>query len=272
MSKKILITNDDGYDSVGLKHLVEALRPFATIIVVAPSSNKSASSHSMTLTKPLRFKYVDDDWYKLDDGTPTDCILLGLNTLYDKKPDLVISGINIGSNMGEDITYSGTVAAAMEAVLQGVPAIAISQVYNNLLSSQTKESWDFKLATTIIVDIVRKIFSDSFPLGKRKLLNINIPQIDISNCKGIKITKAGYRVFGNDFKRYQDPKGDEFHWIGLHPLIWETDNTKSCDFEAIKNNYVSITPIQLDLTSYDDIQHLEQWLSYDSKSSLITSY
>jgi 5'-nucleotidase len=216
----------------------------------------------MTLTQPLRFKSYDDDCYRLEDGTPTDCVFLALHNLYpeDVLPDLVISGINIGSNMGEDITYSGTVAGAMEAVLQGVPAIAISQVYNNLHSSEPKESWDFSLACKVVVDIVNKIFDKQFPLDERKLLNINVPQIKIDECKGIKITKAGYRVFGNDCHRYHDPKGDEFHWIGLHPLIWESDDLKSCDFEAIKDNYVSITPIKLDLTSYSDIKKLEEWI------------
>lgn len=260
--KQILITNDDGFDAVGLKYLVKALRPFAQITVVAPSTNKSACSHSMTLTRPLRFKSYDDDCYRLEDGTPTDCIFLGLHNLYpeDKLPDLVISGINIGSNMGEDITYSGTVAGAMEGTLQGVPSIAISQVYNNLHSSQPKEDWDFALATKVIVDITKKIFEDKFPLGERKLLNINVPQIKPKDCKGIKITKAGYRVFGNDCHRYHDPKGDEFHWIGVHPLIWENDDKKSCDFEAIKDNYISISPIKLDMTSYEDIDKLNKWL------------
>ncbi len=260
--KQILITNDDGFDAVGLKYLIEALRPLANIMVVAPSANKSACAHSMTLTHPLTFKHVDDDYYRLEDGTPTDCIFLGLHNLYpeDVLPDLVISGINIGSNMGEDITYSGTVAGAMEAVLQGVPAIAISQVYNNLHSSEPKEDWDFALACDVIVDITKKIFEGEFPLGARKLLNINVPQIKPRECKGMRITKAGYRVFGNDCHRYHDPKGNEFHWIGLHPLIWETDELKSCDFEAIKDNYVSITPIKLDMTSYDDIKKLEEWI------------
>ena len=128
--KHILITNDDGYEAVGLKALIEALSPLAKITVVAPAINKSACGHSLTLDRPLRLVEVDDDFYKVDDGTPTDCVYLSITNLFteDFKPDLVVSGINIGANMGEDITYSGTAAAAMEAVLQGIPAIAISQV------------------------------------------------------------------------------------------------------------------------------------------------
>jgi len=260
MMKNILITNDDGFDAIGLKYLIKALKPLANIIVVAPSQNKSACAHSMTLSNPLRFISVDDDFYRLEDGTPTDCIFLGLHTLYPegKLPDLVISGINIGSNMGEDITYSGTVAGAMESVLQGVPAIAISQVMDDK-TKKIGSLWNFELASKIIQDIVKKIFNDSFPLGKRKLLNINIPPCEIKDYNGIKITKAGYRVFGNDCHSYRDPKGSEFHWIGLHPLIWESDD-KSCDFEAIKENYVSITPIKLDMTSYNDIEKIKKWI------------
>ncbi|MFZ9659948.1 MAG: 5'/3'-nucleotidase SurE [Arcobacteraceae bacterium] len=258
--KNILITNDDGFDAVGLKHLVEALRPLANITVVAPSANKSACAHSMTLTHPLRFKSFGDDMYKLEDGTPTDCIFLGLHTLYPdgKMPDLVVSGINIGSNMGEDITYSGTVAGAMEAVLQGVPAIAISQVLDDKIK-EIIDLWDYSLAKKSIFDIVQKILEDGFPVSKRKLLNINIPTCAVDECNGVRITKAGYRAYGNDFRTYHDPKGSEFHWIGLHPLIWES-NDKLCDFEAVNENYVSITPIKLDMTSYDDIEKLNKWM------------
>ena len=214
----------------------------------------------MTLSRPLRMISFDDDSYHID-GTPTDCVFVSLHTLFqDLKPDLLISGINIGSNMGEDITYSGTVAGAMEAVLHKVPAIAISQVYNNLNSNENKNDWDFTLAKKTIVQVVDKIFKDSFPLGERKLLNINTPQIDIDKCNGIKITKAGYREYGDDIHSHHNPRGEEFHWIGLHPLIWKSDDTKSCDFEAIKENYISITPIQLDMTSYNDIDKLKGWL------------
>ena len=260
--KRIFLTNDDGWDAKGLKKLTESLRPIAQLIIVAPATEKSASAHSMTLTRPMKLIGVDDDYYKMDDGTPTDCVFVGLNNLYDddKKPDLVISGINIGSNMGEDITYSGTVAGASEAVLQGVPAISISQVFNDL-NNANKNAWEYELACKVIVDIVRKIFNGDFPLGERKLLNINIPPCSIKDCNGIKITNAGYREYGNDSHRYTSPRGEEVYWIGLHPLIWKESKNKSCDFEAVKNNYVSITPIQLDMTSYSDIDKLKGWIS-----------
>ncbi|MCD4756666.1 MAG: 5'/3'-nucleotidase SurE [Arcobacteraceae bacterium] len=259
--KKIFLTNDDGWDAKGLKKLIEVLRPIAHLTIVAPATEKSASAHSMTLTRPMKLLGVDDDYYKMDDGTPTDCVFIGLNNLFDddNKPDLVISGINIGSNMGEDITYSGTVAGASEAVLQGIPAIAISQVFHDI-NGTNKDRWEYELASKTIVDIVTKILDGDFPIGKRKLLNINIPHCSIEECQGIKITNAGYREYGNDSHRYVSPRGEEVYWIGLHPLIWQKVDGKMCDFEAIKENYVSITPVQLDMTSYDDIEKLKEWI------------
>ncbi len=259
--KQILLTNDDGFNAVGLKALIEALSSIAKITVVAPARNKSACGHSLTLDKPLRLENVNDDYYKIDNGTPADCIFISLNNLFKEgyKPDLVISGINIGANMGEDITYSGTVAGAIEAVLQGVPAIAISQVCKSKCHD-IKNGWDFALAKKTIIDITKKILYDKFPLPKRRLLNINIPAISTKECKGIKITKAGYREYGNDTHRHYNPRGEEFYWIGLHPLIWQESPDKNCDFEAIKANFVSITPIMLDLTSYEDINKLTSWI------------
>lgn len=164
--KEILITNDDGYESKGLKKLVAMLKKEfkAKITVVAPSSEKSACSHSITLVRPLQFVKVKKRFYKLDDGTPADCIYLALHAFYKKKlPDLVISGINKGANVGEDITYSGTCAGAMEAVLQGVPAIAFSQFYKN------HEKIDYENALKIIKKLVKKIFNQGFPLDKKRI-------------------------------------------------------------------------------------------------------
>ncbi len=261
--KKILVTNDDGWHAKGLKKLVEAIKPFADVTIVAPASEKSACGHGMTLTRPMKLLGVDDDYYKMDDGTPTDCIFIGLNNLFDEndKPDLVISGINIGSNMGEDITYSGTAAGAMEAVLQGVPGIAISQVFHDI-NGTNKDTWEYELAQKTIADIVQKILEGNFPLGKRKFLNINIPHCLIEECKGIKITNLAIREYGNDSHRYMSPRGEETYWIGLHPLLWDKrSDDMICDCDAVEANYVSITPIQLDLTSYEDIKNLEEWIN-----------
>ena len=260
--KHILLTNDDGFDAVGLKALIEVLSPIAKITVVAPARNKSACGHSLTLENPLRMVRVDDDYYKIDDATPTDCIFISVSNLFKDgfKPDLVISGINIGANMGEDITYSGTAAGAMEAVIHGIPAIAISQVCRDKCHD-IKNGWDFELAKKTILDLVSRIFDDKFPLEERKFLNVNIPPIKADECQGIKVTKAGYREFGNDTHRHLNPRGEEYYWIGLHPLIWKPSTNKDCDFEAIKANYVSITPIKLDMTSYNDINSINDWLN-----------
>jgi len=260
--KRIFITNDDGWHAKGLKKLINALEPIANITVVAPANEKSACGHGMTLTRPMKLIGIDDDYYKMDDGTPTDCVFIGLNNLFDEdnKPDLVISGINIGSNMGEDTTYSGTVAGAMEGVLQGVPAIAISQVFKDI-NGCNKDTWEYELATKTIIDVVKKIFEDKFPLKNRKLLNINIPHCNIEECKGIKITNLAIREYGNDSHRYMSPRGEETYWIGLHPLLWETrDKNIVSDCDAVMDNYVSITPLQLDLTSYEDLKTLEEWI------------
>ena len=260
--KHILLTNDDGFDAVGLKALIEALTPLAKITVVAPARNKSACGHSLTLEKPLRMVCVEDDFYKIDDGSPTDCVFISISNLFkeENRPDLVISGINIGANMGEDITYSGTAAGAMEAVIHGIPAIAISQVCNDNCQD-IKNGWDFALAKEVIIELVTKILTNNFPLDERKFLNVNIPPIKAEYCNGIKVTKAGYREYGNDTHRHLNPRGEEYYWIGLHPLIWKPSSNKDCDFEAIKANYVSITPIMLDMTSYNDIKSIENWLT-----------
>ncbi len=256
--KNILITNDDGFESDGLKALVEALTPLGRITVVAPSSEKSACGHSLTLTRPLRFISIEDDFFKLDDGTPSDCVYLSMNALFkeDSKPDLVVSGINRGSNMGEDITYSGTASAAMEAVLQGIPAIAISQVYDKSPASLTKESYD--LAKKVVFDISKRILDGDFPLDERKFLNINVPFS--KEFKGYKITKAGYRIYGNDAHLHRNPRGEEYYWIGTHTLRHKESPEKNCDLSATNDGYVSITPIKLDMTAYDEMQKLKNWI------------
>ncbi|MEA3521414.1 MAG: 5'/3'-nucleotidase SurE, partial [Campylobacterota bacterium] len=253
--KQILITNDDGYESEGLLALIEALKDLAHLTIVAPSTEKSACGHSLTLQHPLSFVSVDDDFYKLDDGTPSDCVYLALHSIFkDKKPDLVISGINKGSNMGEDITYSGTAAGAMEAVLHNVPAIAISQVMDF-----TKPLGSLKLAQDTIRTLVSKIFEGKFPLPERQFLNINIPR-DLKKAP-LHVTYAGYRFYGNDAHLHRNPRGMEYYWLGLHPLEYKARNNQSelCDFEAIEKGMVSITPILLDLSAYESMKELKAW-------------
>lgn len=255
-SKHILVTNDDGYESVALHALVKKLRKIAKVTVVAPANEKSACGHSLTLSHPLNFVSVDDDFYKLEDGTPSDCIYLALHSMFEeKKPDLVVSGINKGSNMGEDITYSGTAAGAMEAVLQGVPAIAVSQVMD---FSQPLPSFDLAAKTTAA--LVSKIFDDQFPLPEREFLNVNVPHS--TDEAELKVTYAGYRCYGNDAHLHRNPRGMEYYWLGLHPLEFKRREGKTMlsDFEAIEKGLISVTPIQLDLSAYKSMAQLEEWL------------
>ena len=255
---KILVTNDDGYEAKGLLSLVRALKELddVEVIVVAPANEKSACGHSLTLVRPLRFVSVDDDFYKLDDGTPSDCVYLSLSTIYkDKLPDLLISGINRGSNMGEDITYSGTAAGAMEGVLHDIPAIAISQVMDF-----TDPSGDYQLACETIKKLVTKIREGSFPLPKREFLNVNIPQGRYE--AKMKVTYAGYRFYADDAHVHRNPRGEEHYWLGLHPLNFAPRKGVEgmSDHEAIEAGYISITPIMLDLSAYKSMKTLESWI------------
>ena len=255
---KILVTNDDGYEAKGLLCLVEALRELdnVAVTVVAPANEKSACGHSLTLTKPLRFVGIRENFFKLEDGTPTDCVYLSLNAIFKQhKPDLVISGINRGSNMGEDITYSGTAAGAMEGVLHNIPSIAISQVMDF-----TNPKGDFTLAQKTIKTVVSKIREDAFPLPQREFLNINIPP-DKQEAQ-MKITYSGYRIYSNEADVHSNPRGEEHYWLGLHPLNFTARKgaTGMSDYEAIRDGYISITPIMLDLSAYKSMKQLQEWL------------
>ncbi|WP_457607886.1 5'/3'-nucleotidase SurE [Nitratifractor sp.] len=259
---RILITNDDGFEADGLRALREALSPLGEVIVVAPTIEKSASGHSLTLTRPLRFVEIEPNFYKLDDGTPTDCVFLALNKLFpDDPPDLIVSGINRGGNMGEDITYSGTAAAAMEGVLQGIPSLAVSQVYRH--HCEGLEELGYRLAKKSVHDLARKILFEGFPLPERKFLNVNIPPIHPEECAGIRVTHAGHRVYGNNAQLHINPRGQEYYWIGLPNLDWHPRSHPAgelSDFEAIREGYVSVTPVQLDMTSYEEIERLKGWI------------
>ncbi|EAK5560013.1 5'/3'-nucleotidase SurE [Campylobacter upsaliensis] len=253
--KEILITNDDGFESEGLKKLVKMLKKEfkAKITVVAPATEKSACSHSITLTKPLRFVRVSKRFYKLDDGTPADCVYLALAALYKNRlPNLVISGINIGANVGEDITYSGTCAGAMEAVLQGIPALALSQFYKT-----NEKELNFKNALNITKELVEKIFNQGFPLDKKEFLNVNFPSPK-SKFKGIKICKAGKRVYNFKAHANTNPRGVEYFWLASANLDFEDE--KNSDIALLKQGYATITPIMLDLTAYKKMQNLKKWL------------
>lgn len=254
--KEILITNDDRFEAAGLLALRDKLRQIANVTVVAPSSEKSACAHSITLTRPLRFIQLDDGFFKLDDATPSDCIYLALETMFKhKKPDLVISGINHGANVGEDITYSGTCGGAMEGTLQGVNSIAVSQLYNN----DSLDKFGFDLACEITLELVQNIFENGYPLDGREFLNLNIPAVSKNEYKGLKIVPVGQQNYNTNAQIHRNPRGLEYYWLGTPGIRYAADLGYDCDITTLNQNYASLTPIKLDMTSYKSIEILKNW-------------
>lgn len=256
--KEILLTNDDGWEADGINELAKALSKIAKVTVVAPSSEKSGTSHSVTITKPLRLIEVGENFYKLEDGTPADCVHIALSVLYkDKKaPDLIISGINHGSNIAEDITYSGTCGAAMEATLLNIPALALSQFYTK--EGLGKDS--FTIACEVAVQLSKKILKDGFPLSDKKFLNVNIPAVSKDEFKGCKIVSAGKRIYKCKTTTNYSPRGYDYHWLDINNFNFSLEENRGRDLGVLLEGYASITPIQLDLTSYNDLALIEEWI------------
>lgn len=244
----ILISNDDGYLATGLSVLAEFLAKVAEISVVAPDKNRSAASNSLTLEMPLRASESDNGFIRVD-GTPTDCVHLAITGLLDNEPDMVFAGINHGANLGDDVLYSGTVAAATEGRFLGLPAIAISLASNDPKHFATAGH----VAATLLNNIVNK------PLPKDTLLNVNVPDLPLSELKGYQSTRLGQRHKAESVIKAADPRGREIYWVG--PPGKEQDAGPGTDFYAIKKGYVSITPLQLDLTRYDRMEEISQWLA-----------
>ena len=244
---RILISNDDGINSEGLNSLVEAVNGLACeVFVVAPDRDQSAASHSLSLHRPLRAERIADNIFSVD-GTPTDCINLAVNGLLkDKKPNLILSGINKAANLGDDITYSGTVSAAIEGTLLKIPSIAFSLDSKNNFKFETASYY-----SKIISDYVLK---NGLPEGT--LLNVNIPNLDISEIKGIKVTKQGKRLYNDPIVEKIDPRGKEYFWIGGNELDYV--NIEESDIVSVMEGYVSVTPIKLDLTDYDYLNKLTE--------------
>ena len=243
----ILLSNDDGYSAQGLKTLARALEPLADITVVAPEQNRSGASNSLTLEFPLRVSQAENGFWKVS-GTPTDCVHLAVTGLLDKEPDMVFSGINHGSNLGDDVLYSGTVAAATEGRFLGLPAVAMSLASPNPLH--------FATAGRVAVSIFNRI--RRHPLPPDTILNVNVPDVPWEELKGFKSCRLGQRHKAEPVIRAQDPRGKDVYWIGAAGP--EQDAGPGTDFHAIRNGYVSITPLQIDLTRYDSIDTLAQWL------------
>ncbi len=244
--KTILLTNDDGIRAEGLNTLVEGLGDMCRLVVVAPELEQSATSHSITLDRPLRVTSYGENIFGVS-GTPTDCVLLAVKNILDVQPDLVLSGINHGPNMGEDVIYSGTVAAAIEGSLLGIPSIAVSVA-----------KWEppsFKPALAVTRYILKRIFEEG--VKNSILWNVNIPPVAEDEINGIRITRLGSRVYNDVIVKETDPRGKEYFWIGGGKPGWNRDSDS--DFSAVSENYISITPISMEMTDYKSIFDLKQW-------------
>ena len=232
--KRILVTNDDGVFSEGIKLLAEQLRDLAEVIVVAPDREQSATSHSLTLHRPLRMQKIEENVYSVD-GTPTDCVNLGiLWLLKDHPPDLVVSGINFGFNLGDDVTYSGTVSATFEGTLLGIPSVAFSQ--------EVGEHFSFLPAARFAREFVELLFQNHLPSDL--LFNVNVPNGEIA---GVSFTRLGHRVYRQSVVEKTDPRGRRYFWIAGTP---EWQNDEGTDHAAVSSGRISITPLHLDLTDY----------------------
>ena len=243
----ILLCNDDGVQSEGILALAETLKDVGTVYTVAPDRERSASSHSLTLSHPLRVEKVGPRTYSVD-GTPTDCVNLGVNgILKGKKIDVLVSGINKGANLGDDITYSGTVSAAMEGTILGIPSIAVSVV--------TRSKFRFDVAAQFAVTVARKVLDQGLP--DDTLLNVNVPNVPKDRISGVRMTRMGKRVYGDVIVEKRDPRGRKYYWIGGDYL--SSEEVPGSDLEAIEENYISITPIHLDLTNYSALRALRKW-------------
>jgi len=243
-----LCTNDDGIHAVGLKTLIGVASRLGSVEVVAPDREQSATSHSLTVHRPLRATRTPEGHHVID-GTPTDCVLIGINQLLDRTPDFVLSGVNHGPNMGEDVLYSGTVAAAMEGTILGIPAIAVS--YSSRASERI-EGWADVLAGLI----ERLIRREDFP--EETFFNVNLPDVPADEMKGIRVTTLGRRVYADSLTRREDPSGREYFWIGGGVSSWT--GRDDSDFRAVQAGYVSVTPLHLDLTNYRLISEVRSWM------------
>ncbi len=243
----ILVTNDDGVRSEGIDALCEVLKELGTVYVVAPDRERSAASHSLTLTHPLRVEKLAPRVYSVD-GTPTDCVNLGVNgILRGKKIELIVSGINKGANLGDDITYSGTVSAAIEGTLLGIPSIAVSLV--------TRNRFRFDAAADVALSVTRRVMEQGLP--EDTLLNVNVPNVAKKEIRGIRLTRQGKRVYDDLIVEKRDPRGRKYYWIGGDHL--RSEDVPGSDLEAVEQNFVSITPIHLDLTNYAALRTLRKW-------------
>ena len=245
---RILLSNDDGYFAPGLAALAEGLKPLGEITVVAPERDRSGASNSLTLDRPLMLRHAHNGFHYVN-GTPTDCVHMAVTGLLDFEPDVIVSGINSGSNMGDDTLYSGTVAAATEGYLLGIPSIAVSLVGT--------EFAHYRTAARVAHDLVLKL--RSAPLGAPVLLNVNVPDIPYESLKGIEVTRLGRRHKAQPVIPGKNPRGETVYWVG--PAGAAREAGPGTDFNALERGAVSVTPLQVDLTHSSQIAVLGEWMA-----------
>jgi 5'-nucleotidase len=247
----ILVTNDDGVHSPGISALHKAVEKLGDAFVVAPDRERSAAGHSLTLHRPLRAEEIRERVFSVN-GTPTDCVTLGVNKLLPERPSLIVSGINRGANLGDDITYSGTVSAAVEGTMFGIPSIAFSLIFGKHYHYDTASHFALRLAAFVL--------QHSLPYDT--LLNVNIPNMAAEKIRGVRFTKQGKRVYDNSIQETYNPWGEKHYWIGGGTPYWERG--EDMDMEAVQRNCISITPIHLDLTNYEALSFFrEKWALRD---------
>lgn len=246
---RILVTNDDGIQAPGLQALVQALRTVGEVTVVAPEHEQSAVGHAITMHKPLRARLLDSaegPWWAVN-GTPADCVGLGIRKLIEGGPDLVVAGINRGANLGEDVLYSGTVSAATEAVILGVPAFAVSNV------SFTSD--DYRAAAAFAVDLAVRLLRHPLPLPT--FLNVNVPDLPPERIAGVRVTRQGWRVYRSTYVERVDPRGRPYYWLGAERP--EDEPVPGTDIAAIQAGYIAVTPQHPDLTAHERLAELASW-------------
>jgi 5'-nucleotidase len=248
---RFLCSNDDGIFAHGLDCLIKVAETFGDVTVVAPDREQSATSHSLTLHHPLRPVHLGHNRYQVD-GTPTDCVMLGVEAIMSERPDFVLSGINHGQNMGEDVLYSGTVAAAMEGLMLGIPSIAFSFAGGDMRADPELLSRLHDPLKRLLEQILNL---PSFP--KDTLLNVNFPPLFGDDIKGVRLTRLGRRVFANSIKPMSDPWGRPIYWIGAGSMSWS--GGEDSDYRAVADGYISVTPLHLDLTNQSVLDTSAEW-------------
>ncbi len=247
---KILISNDDGYRAEGIRRLREALAAFGDVTIVAPDRNRSGASNSLTLDVPLRVFEAEQGVYFVG-GTPTDCVHLAISGLFEFEYDMVVSGVNDGPNLGDDVLYSGTVAAAIEGRFLGLPTMAVS------LCTEPESGRHFDTGAQVAQAIIRQLLAN--PPDRKLILNVNVPDIPYAELRGYRSTRLGYRHRSEPVIRASDPRGRPVYWIG--PAGAQQDAGPGTDFDAIANGFVSVTPLQIDMTHHTAVADVQRWLS-----------